>query len=83
MEIILSLPLTFFFKWAEVDPLPDKTAHGVAKLLYSIVKYCSSAFLLVVIRAWLCRKGVLSHFPPKFKNIFVVVITFSPFLLCK
>ena len=27
--------------------------------------------------------GGLSHFPPKFKNIFVVVITFSPFLLCK
>ena len=26
----------------------------------------------------------LSHFPPKLKkNIFVVVITFSPFLLCK
>ena len=24
-------------------------------------------------------KGGLSHFPPKFKNIFVVVITFSPF----
>ena len=29
------------------------------------------------------HKGGLSHFPPKFKNIFVVVITFSPFLLCK
>ena len=28
-------------------------------------------------------KGGLSHFPPKFKNIFVVIITFSPFLLCK
>ena len=27
--------------------------------------------------------GGLSHFPPKFKNIFVVVIAFLPFLLCK
>ena len=30
-----------------------------------------------------CLKGGLSHFPPKFKNIFMVVITFFPFLLCK
>ena len=47
-----SITKTDFFM-ADVDPLPDKTAHGVAKLLYSIVKYCSSlavhsAFLLVV-----------------------------------
>ena len=28
-------------------------------------------------------KGVLSHSPPKFEHIFVAVITFHPFLLCR
>ena len=28
-------------------------------------------------------RGGLSHFPPEFKNIFVVVITSPPILLCK
>ena len=28
-------------------------------------------------------RGGLSHFPPTFKNIFVVFITFPHFLLCK
>ena len=28
-------------------------------------------------------RGGISHFPPKFEHIFVVVITFPPFLLCK
>ena len=37
----------------------------------------------IKVRAVARVKGGLSHFPPKFKNIFVVVITFSPFLLCK
>ncbi len=27
-------------------------------------------------------KGGLSHFPPKFKNIFVVVITFVAYCVC-
>ena len=33
--------------------------------------------------ALLWVKGGLSHRPPKFEHIFVIVITFSPFLLCK
>ena len=26
----------YFSKWAEAAPLPDKTAHGVAKFIYSV-----------------------------------------------
>ena len=29
------------------------------------------------------QRGGLSHFPPKFEHIFVAVITFFPFLLCR
>ena len=29
------------------------------------------------------EKGGLSHLPPKFEHIFVAVITFSPFVLCR
>ena len=28
-------------------------------------------------------RGGLSHLPPKFEHIFVAVITFPPFLLCR
>ncbi len=29
----------YFSKWAEAAPLPDKTAHGVAKFIYSVSAY--------------------------------------------
>lgn len=29
----------YFSKWAEAGALPDKTAHGVAKFIYSVVSY--------------------------------------------
>jgi len=32
----------YFSKWAEAGPLPDKTAHGIAKFLYSMVKIIQS-----------------------------------------
>ena len=28
----------YFSKWAEAAALPDKTAHGVAKFIYSVVR---------------------------------------------
>ena len=47
--------------------------------------YLWSMWVLVVSMGTCGLRGYrgLSHFPPKFKNIFVVVITFPPFLLCK
>ena len=29
----------YFSKWAEAGTLPDKTAHGIAKFIYSVVSY--------------------------------------------
>ena len=29
----------YFSKWAEAGALPDKTAHGIAKFIYSVVSY--------------------------------------------
>ena len=49
-----------------------------ALMIVNQLKVCN-----ITERSSVHAKGGLSHFPPKFKNIFVVVITFSPFLLCK
>ena len=29
----------YFSKWPEAGALPDKTAHGIAKFFYSVVRY--------------------------------------------
>ena len=37
----------------------------------------------IIIIITMCDQGGLDHLPPKFEHIFVAVITFSHFLLCR
>ena len=39
----------YFSKWAEAAPLPDKTAVGVAKLIYSVSYYLNYVFLTMLL----------------------------------
>ena len=52
----------YFSKWAEAGPLPDKTAQGIAKFLYSMVSdscifFCLSTHSWTTSKYWLHTEG--------------------------